>query len=93
MKKPIFILAFLSLIVVAELITRISLVNNISNGGIKLVDIQNQTEYYRQQNEILKVAYLQKASFTTISGEAKKLGYVPASSQIDLSAPMPLALR
>jgi hypothetical protein len=93
MKKPIFIIVFLSLIVIVELIARISLINNISNGGIKLVDIQNQTGYYRQQNELLKVAYLQKASFTTISQEDKKLGYVPANSQIDLSAPLPLALR
>lgn len=93
MKKPLFIVAFLVIVIVAELIVRISLINSISTGGIKIVDLQNQTEYYRQQNEILKVKYLQAASFTTISQEAKKLGYVPESSEIDLSAPLPLALR
>ena len=93
MKKQLFIIGFLSCIVVALLVARISLVNNISTTGITLVNIQNQIDSYKKQNELLKVQYLQAAAYTNIASKAKKLGYVPVTSQIDLSAPLPLALR
>ncbi|HSX09809.1 MAG TPA: hypothetical protein VLF93_06665 [Candidatus Saccharimonadales bacterium] len=91
MKKPIFIISFLGVVVVALLIARIAMVNSISTTGITLVNIQNQIAEYKRQNELLKVAYLQSASYNTIGKEAKKLGYVPVTSEIDLSAPQPLA--
>lgn len=93
MKKPIFLLGFLGMIVVALLLVQITLVNSLSTTGINLVDLQNQIDAYKKQNEILKVAYLQDASYTNIANKAQKLGYVPVKSEIDLAAPMPLALR
>jgi len=93
MKKPVFIIVFLSIIVVVLLIARITLVNSISTTGIKLVDIQNQINAYKNQNELLKVQYLQAASYTNISSKAQKLGYVPVKSQVDLAAPLPMAMR
>ncbi len=74
------------------LILRISLVNSISTTGITLVNIQSKIASYKRENELLKVAYLQSASYATIGKEARKLGYVPVTSEIDLSAPLPLAL-
>lgn len=93
MKKPLFLLGFLGMIVIALLLAQITLVNSLSTTGINLVDLQNQIDAYKKQNEILKVAYLQEASYTTIADKAKQLGYVPVKSEIDLAAPMPLALR
>lgn len=93
MKKPLVLLGFLGMIVVALLLAQITLVNSLSTTGINLVDIQNQIDTYKKQNEILKVAYLQAASYTNIATQAQKLGYVPVKSEIDLAAPMPLALR
>lgn len=93
MKKPMLLIIFLGCIVVALSLVRITLEDNISTTGITLVDIQNQTEAIKDQNELLTVKYLQSASFTHIASQAKKLGYVPVSSEIDLSAPLPLALR
>ena len=75
------------------LITRITMVNSISTTGIKLVDIQNEISAYKKQNELLKVQYLQAASYTNISSQAKKLGYVTVKSQVDLASPLPMAMR
>jgi hypothetical protein len=93
MKKPFFIIIFLGVVVVALLITRIAMVNNISTKGITLVNIQDQIAAYKDANELLEVQYLKSASYTNIGVKAQKLGYVPVTSQIDLSAPLPLALR
>lgn len=93
MKKPILVITFLSLVIVLLIILRVSLVNSISTTGIQLVDLQNQIAYYENQNELLKVQYLQAASYTNISQKATKLGYVPVSNEVDLDAPAPLALK
>ncbi|HWY79487.1 MAG TPA: hypothetical protein VNW29_03955 [Candidatus Sulfotelmatobacter sp.] len=93
MKKPLLLISFLGIIIVVLLLVRISMINSISTTGIKLVDIQNEIDSYNKQNEILKVKYLQAAAYTNIASKAKKIGYVPVKSDIDLSAPLPLALR
>ena len=93
MKKPLFIIGILSCIVVALLVTRIGLVNSISTTGIKLVNIQKEIADLKDQHELLEVQYLQAASYTNLDKKAIKLGYVPVTSEVDLSAPMPLALR
>lgn len=93
MKKPVVIIVFLSVVVLGLLIARITLVNSISTTGIKLVDLQNQISDVKKQNELLKVQYLQAASYTNISSKAEKLGYVPVKSQVDLAAPLPMAMR
>lgn len=93
MKKPIAVIVLLSCIVVVLLVARITLVNSISTTGITLVDLQNQINAYKKQNELLTVQYLQAASYTNISDKAEKLGYVPVKSQVDLAAPLPMAMR
>lgn len=93
MKKPVLLIVLLGIIVVVLLVTRITLVNSISTTGIKLVDIQNQINEYKNENELLKVQYLQAASYTSIANKAQKLGYTPVKSQVDLAAPLPMAMR
>lgn len=79
--------------VVLLLIARVTLVDNMSTTGTTLVNIQDQIAALKDQNELLEVQYLQSASYTNIAKKATKLGYVPVTSEVDLSAPMPLALR
>lgn len=93
MKKPIAVIILLSCIVVVLLVARITIVNSISTTGITLVDLQNQINTYKKENELLTVQYLQAASYTNISDKAEKLGYVPVKSQVDLAAPLPMAMR
>jgi len=93
MKKPLLLISFLSIVVVLLTLTRVTLVNTISTTGVTLVTLQNQIEDYRKENEILKEQYLQEAAYTTIDQKATKIGYKPVTSEIDLTAPQPLALR
>lgn len=93
MKKPMYLLAFMFAIVVALSLIRISLVNSISTTGIALVDLQNQIDEVKKENEILKEQYLQAASFTSISKKAKSMGFAPAKSHLNMAAPLPLAKR
>jgi len=93
MKKPLAVIILLSCIVVVLLVGRITLMNSISTTGITLVDLQNQINTYKKENELLTVQYLQSASYTNISDKAEKLGYVPVKSQVDLAAPLPMAMR
>ena len=93
MKKPLFIIGFLGCITLVLLLARITLENNFSTTGITLVALQNEISTLKHDNEKLEVKYLQAASFTTIAAKAKKLGYVPVSDEVDLTAPVPLALR
>lgn len=91
MKKPMLLISFLGVIIVALAVARVTLVNSISTTGIKLVDIQNQIADYKKENELLKEKYLMAASYTTISKKAEKLGFIEAKTQVNLSAPVPLA--
>jgi cell division protein FtsL len=93
MKKPVSIIVLLGFIIVVLLVVRISFVNSISTTGIALVDLQNQISDYKKENELLTVQYLQAASYTNISNKAEQLGYAPVKSQVDLAAPLPMAMR
>ncbi len=93
MKKPMLVISFLGIIVVALVVARITLENSISTTGIKLVDLQNQISAVKKENELLKVAYLQAGSYTNIAIKAKQLGYISVKSQIDLATPLPIAMR
>lgn len=93
MKRPLFIIGSLVFTIVLLLFVRVSVVNSISTTGIELVDLQNQISDYKKQNEVLKEQYLTGASLTNIAKKAKKIGFVEAKSQINLSTPLPLALR
>lgn len=92
MKKPVLLISFLGIVIITLSVARITLVNSISTTGIKLVDIQNQIASYKKENELLKEKYLMAASYTTISAKAEELGFIQAKSQVNLSAPIPLAL-
>jgi cell division protein FtsL len=70
-----------------------TLVNSISTTGIELVALQTKLDDTKKENIILKEQYLQAASYTTITAKAKTLGLAPAKSQLNIAAPLPLALR
>lgn len=93
MKKPYFLLVSLFVVVVMLSVVRITLVNSISTTGKELVDLEGRIDGLKKENELLQEQYLQAASYTNISIKAKKMGFAPASSQLNMAAPLPLALR
>lgn len=72
-------------------LARVAIVNSISTTGEELVTIQTELEEYKRKNEILKEKYLQESSLIHLEEKAEKFGFVEAKSQINLSAPLPLA--
>ena len=93
MKKPYILLGSLFFVLIVLSVVRITLVNSISTTGKELVDIESQIDSLKKQNELLQEQYLQSASYTNISLKAKTMGFAPASSQLNMAAPLPLALR
>ncbi len=93
MKRPVFVIIFISLIIVILSIVQVSVANQISTTGSELVALQNKVNDYQRENTILHEQLLAAASFTTIADKAKQLGYVPAKSQVYLNTPLPLALK
>ena len=93
MKKPVSVIVLLGFFVIVLLVARITLVNSISTTGFRLVDLQKQISTYKKENELLKEQYLVAASYTNLTTKAKQLGYVAVKSQIDLAAPLPMAMR
>jgi cell division protein FtsL len=93
MKKPMFLIIFIGLIIIGLSLVRVTVVNSISTTGIELVTLQNEINSYKKQNTLLKEQYLETSSLTNIQDKAKKLGFVEAKSQIYLSTPLPLALK
>ncbi len=93
MKKPLLVIGCLVFVIITLSVVRMTLVNNLSTTGTELVDIQNKIGQYKKQNELLKEQYLQAASYTHISAKAKRMGFGPAKSQLNLTTPLPLALR
>ncbi len=91
--KPYLLLVVLFAIVVVLSVVRISVVNSISTTGKDLVALQIRIGEVKKENELLKEKYLQAASYTTIAEKARRMGFVPYKSQLNLSAPLPLALR
>jgi len=93
MKKPIVLLIFLFLIILGLALVQIGLSNKIATTGEQLTALQNEIDVYKKENTILNQKLLSASSLTTIAAKAKKLGFVDDNTQIDLSAPLPLALR
>lgn len=93
MKKPVFIIVSLGLIILILSVTQVMLVNGMSTSGTELASLQQQIKEYKLQNEVLNEEYLQLSSLTNIEEKAKTIGFVEVKSQVNLTASAPLALR
>ena len=93
MKRPLYILTFIILIIITLTVIRVSIVNSISTTGAELAMMQNDISAFKKQNTLLKEQYLEISSYTNIEEKAKKLGFVDSKLQLYLSTPLPLALK
>lgn len=93
MKRPIYLLTFVSITILGLGIAQVSLSNQLSTAGVELAQVQQDVDNYKRENTILEEQVLEAASFTNIAEKAEKLGYVESKSTISLNAPLPLALR
>jgi len=62
--------------------------------GIDLTKLQSTQAMLERENSLLKEKIYEQASLTTISQEAKNMGYVEdQKSRMVLSSPLPIALN
>lgn len=93
MKKPIFIIIFLFFLIIALSIARVIVSNNLSTAGLTLLKLESQLNSYKIENTILKEKFLSFTSFSYISSEASKLGFVENKTSFILTKPLPLAIK
>ncbi len=93
MKKPSVIITVIIVTIIVLSVLQVTVANSISTTGIELEKIQQEITMYQKQNTALHEQLLQASSLTTISEEAKNLGFVETNSQMVLSEPLPLALN
>ena len=93
MKKPVYLILFLFIVIIALSLVQVGLSNRISTAGAQLTQLEKSLMTYQKENIVLQEQFLEASSFTNLSKKAKKLGFVEAKSQIYLNTPLPLALK
>ena len=93
MKRPVFIIGSLVVIIIALSIVRVGVVNSMSTNGIDLVSLQSEVKEYKKTNALLKEQYLEASALTNIESKATQLGFAEVKTRLNLSAPQPLAIR
>lgn len=93
MKKPIFILTILILIITVLFVTRTVVSNRISTSGVALGRTQEALGQYRTENMILREKIFALSSLSHISEVASKKGFVESKSSFAILHGLPIALR
>jgi hypothetical protein len=93
MKKPYFIIIFLSGLIVALSIGKAILQNNFSTSGIIVSKAEQEISFYKTQNAILSEQLLTASSLTTIIEKATKSGFTDKSKLMVIKTTSPLAAK
>jgi len=93
MKKYSLVLGALILTVLALIIVRTFIANNVSTSGVVLGNVQNQINAYRLKNSILSQQVYSLSALTNIAAKAEKIGYVDKTQEFVLSNSIPIAVK
>jgi len=91
MRKPIFLLAFLIVIVIGLFMIRMVISNTISTSGVALGKTQDEITKFRTENMLLREKIFTFSSLTNIASEAGRIGLVEGKSSLALSKTRPIA--
>jgi cell division protein FtsL len=93
MKKPIFVLLTLILIITILIAVRSAVSTRIITSGLELGDVKDKTSYYKTENTLLREKIFSLSSLTRISEAAYKAGFVESKSNFAVSAAQPIARK
>ncbi len=93
MKKPIYLIGALIVIIITLFVVKTYVSNRISTSGVVLGDAQEQIADYKTQNAILRQKIFSQSSLTYLSQKATKEGFVEDSSTLAVSKGLPLARK
>ncbi len=91
MRKPIFVLAILILVIAGLFITRTAISNKISTKGVALGKTQDELAKVRTENVIIREKIYSLSSLTHIASEAARIGFVDSKSNFALTKARPIA--
>lgn len=93
MKKSTgIIFSFLGIIILLS-ITQAVVSNKLSTKGVMLREIEEETHYYKTQNNKLLEKLLSYSSLTNLATRAAQLGFARIKEQLVLSSSQPLAVK
>lgn len=93
MKKPLFILSSLVLIIVALFVARTAISNRISTSGVELGKAQDEIKKIQNENYIIREQIFTLSSLSAISSTAAKIGFVESKDTLAISKARPIARR
>lgn len=93
MKRSIFFISFIMLIIVSLSIVQISLSNSLATKGVVLGQVDEQIKYYKRENSLLEEKMLNLTSYSHIASAAADLGFVSDKKITYIKNSMPVALE
>lgn len=93
MKKPIFFISIIIVIILCLSVVQVVISNSLSTTGLDLAKIEKDLQVYQKENDTLRQKVLIASSLTRIASTAGELGFVSHKLQIYLSSPLPLAVK
>ena len=93
MKRPRLIIVLILLLIVGLSVVQAVVANKISTTGIQLGEVQAEITSLKKDNAILHEKILALSSLNHIASVSGEMGFVPNTSHVYLSTPLPLALK
>lgn len=93
MKKPIYLIGALIVIIIALFVVKTVVSNRISTSGLELGDAQEKIADYKTQNTILRQKIFSESSLIYLSQKATKEGFIEDSSTLAVTKGLSLARK
>ena len=93
MKKPIFIIGFLIIVIFILSVAKTFVSNKISTSGSTLSATEDKINAKKIENTLLSEKLYSLSSLTQVFSQAKSLGFVQDKSKFVLINPLPIAIK
>lgn len=93
MKKPVFVIGFLIIVILGLSVVKAFVSNRISTSGSALGAIEERINFYKIENTMLNEKLYSLSSLTSLLSQANSLGFVQEKSKFVLTNPIPIAIK
>jgi cell division protein FtsL len=93
MKKPVLIIGFLIIAILALSVVKTFVSNRISTSGSTLGAISDRINAYKIENTLLSEQLYSLSSLTNVLTKANSLGFVEGNSKFVITYPIPIAIK
>lgn len=93
MKKPVFIIGFLIIVIFVLSVAKTFVSNRISTSGSALGVIEDKINAKKIENTLLSEKLYSLSSLTNVLSQANSLGFVQEKSKLVITYPIPIAIK